>query len=420
MYEFGRILDCFFLCPPVAVNAIAFGWMHIWHERRLAAARRLIGRTTLAGLTLGLMAGCASPAPPLPPSLKLPQVATGLTATRVGDTVMLAWTTPSRTTDKLLIAGQMEAVVCRDTTVAARPPALRTGKSEIAAACSPAVLQLPVVPGASQATDALPASLTTGAAGLLAYRVQLLNSMGHTAGPSAPVYAASGPAPQPVRELRVHAARQGAVLEWRPEPQPDTGSDESVELDRLTVAAPPAAAAKSGPLGSSKEPKEAHFHAAGSVGPSDPGGTVDRSAAIGHTYEYTAQRVRTVTVDGQTLELRSVPSAAVTVMVADVFPPEPPAGLVTAPGMATEGATTAPAIDLSWDPEMEPRLAGYRVYRRDADGAAWTLLTAEPVRVAAYHDRTVASGRRYAYRVTAVSDAGVESAAGAEAAETAP
>ena len=393
--------------------------MHIWQERRFAA-----GWITLAGLTLGLTAGCASPGTPLPPSLKLPQAVTGLTATRVGDSVMLAWTTPSRTTDKLLIAGPMEAVVCRDTAVAVavRPPAPRTGKSEIAAACSPAVLRLPVVPGASQATDALPASLTGGAAGLLSYRVQMLNSMGHTAGPSAPVYVASGAAPQAVRELRGHAARQGAVLEWRPEPQPDTVSDESVELDRLTVAAPPATAAKSGPLGTPKEPKEAHFHAAGSVGPSDPGGTLDRSAAYGHTYEYIAQRVRTVTVDGQTLELRSVPSAAVTVVVADIFPPEPPAGLVAAPGVATAGATTAPAIDLSWDPETgtERRLAGYRVYRRDGDGTAWRLLTAEPVRVAAYRDLTVASGRRYAYRVTAVSDAGVESAAGAEAAETAP
>jgi len=68
--------------------------MHIWQERRFAA-----GWITLAGLTLGLTAGCASPGTPLPPSLKLPQAVTGLTATRVGDSVMLAWTTPSRTTN---------------------------------------------------------------------------------------------------------------------------------------------------------------------------------------------------------------------------------------------------------------------------------------------------------------------------------
>ena len=37
----------------------------------------------------------------------------------------------------------------------------------------------------------------------------------------------------------------------------------------------------------------------------DAGGTVDRTAQIGHSYRYTAQRVRSVELAGQKLEVRS-------------------------------------------------------------------------------------------------------------------
>jgi fibronectin type 3 domain-containing protein len=144
---------------------------------------------------------------------------------------------------------------------------------------------------------------------------------------------------------------------------------------------------------------------------------------MGHTYRYTAQRVRPVRVGGQTLEVRSVPTAAVTVAMRDEFPPDAPTGLVAVPGFAGEtDAARRPAIDLSWEPNAEPRIAGYRVYRRDSDAAAeaWQRLNAELVAVAAYRDATVVAGHRYAYRVTAVNEAGRESAQSGDAVETAP
>ncbi len=203
------------------------------------------------------------------------------------------------------------------------------------------------------------------------------------------------------------------------------------------------------------------------TGAADSGGMIDRTAQIGDTYRYTAQRVRSVVAGGQTLELHSEPSAAVTVAMLDVFPPEAPVGLVALPSFASNPAASSPvagkpsaqpsaqgavqgtvqsagqgaaqaaaqaaeeaapqsrlpAIDLSWEPDMEPRVVGYRVYRRDLDGGApdaWRLLDPEVVPVAAYRDLTVAAGQRYAYRVTAVSDAGYESARSDEAVETAP
>jgi hypothetical protein len=161
-------------------------------------------------------------------------------------------------------------------------------------------------------------------------------------------------------------------------------------------------------------------------GEAKDGGAIDHTAAIGHTYSYTAQRVRTVALGGLKLEVRSAPSAAVTVEMRDVFPPDVPSGLVAVPGFTAvrDGAQTQrPAIDLSWQPVMEARVAGYRVYRRDLGGATpevWTRVGAELVTVPAYRDATVAAGHRYAYRVTAVSEAGNESAPSGEVVEIAP
>jgi hypothetical protein len=428
-----------FVQPNRSMDAIAFGWMNIWEDRVGSGGRwrRLAARTgAIAAAAALLLAGCASPGPPLPPSLKLPEVATDLTARRVGDQVMLHWTTPTRTTDKLLIRGTVTAEICRAAAAGgaeaqaatARKPE-RTAASECAA-----VLRETVTPGASDAVDPLPEALTQGPARLLEYRVQLKNAAGRTAGPSPVAVAAAGAAPGMVEELHATAAKQGVVLEWRR----DAGSGETVELERTTVSvsgAPAAASQRRDALPDvGKEPAESHFRAGEAAGGMDAGGTVDRTAEIGATYRYTGQRVRSVAVGGQTLELRSAPSAAATVVVRDVFPPEAPAGLVAAPGFTGEADAQKPAIDLSWDPNPEPRVAGYRVYRRDADhpseqrplagdpgeGGAWTRLDAELVREASYRDGTVVAGRSYAYRVTAVSDAGNESAPSAEVTETAP
>ena len=197
---------------------------------------------------------------------------------------------------------------------------------------------------------------------------------------------------------------------------------------------------KGGLPGVAKEPSELRFRAGGGLG--DAGGTIDSTAQIGHAYRYTAQRVRTVVLGGQKLELRGVPSVEVTVAVRDVFPPEAPVGLAAVPGFAGEpsvgqapGQSAAqtgeqaapqiqrPAIDLSWEPDLEPRVAGYRVYRRDLDGDAasvWQQLGSELMPMAAYRDLSVVAGRRYAYRVTAVSEAGNESAPSGVVVETAP
>jgi hypothetical protein len=152
----------------------------------------------------------------------------------------------------------------------------------------------------------------------------------------------------------------------------------------------------------------------------DPGGTIDHTAQMGESYQYTAQRVRTVSLGGHTLELRSAVSPPVTVAMHDTFPPRAPSGLEAVPG----GATAADrSIDLSWTPDTDADLAGYFVYRQEVDPqgqvtSTVTRLNITPVAGPAYRDQTALAGHRYAYRVTAVDTAGNESAPSADVQET--
>jgi hypothetical protein len=392
----------------------------------------------LAALAVGCAVGCASPRPPRPPSLDLPETVKDLTAARVGDEVRLHWTTPTNTTDRIAVKGAMTADICRTTMTPAAP----------APTCT-SIKRMPVVPGPAQTSDTLPASLTTDPPALLAYRVQILNAHGHSAGPSPEAFAAAGAAPPPVEQLRATATRDGAMLEWRSQ-----DSSAAVELDRLPVGPngevigppPPKPASKSSPRPGGKKADKATKPASAPAppptppakpllaappapievklrapaNPADAGGTIDSTAVSGQTFRYTAQRVRSVTLEGHSLELRSSTSPPVTVVMRDIFPPSAPSGLEAVPGGATPSDRS---IDLSWTPNSDADLAGYFVYRQDIDphGAVTgtvTRLNTTPVVGPAYRDQTALAGRRYAYHVTAVDTAGNESAPSADVQET--
>jgi hypothetical protein len=388
--------------------------------------------SAVAVLLVAFAAGCASPGPPQPPSLNLPEVVKDLTAERVGDVVHLHWTTPDMTTDRIEIKGAMTAEICRITVTPSTPQP----------ACIP-VTRLPVQSGPTHAEEVLPPNLTVDPPALLAYRVQLFNVHEHSAGLSSEAFAAGGAAPPPVEQLHATPTRDGAMLEWQP-----TNSSAPVELDRLplgpdgiaveppqrkaptkssrpTIKKTPPSHPKPPPASS---PKPLQINATAPIEvklrtpieSADPAGTVDHTAQMGETYQYTAQRVRTASLGGHTLELRSAVSPPVTVAMRDTFPPPAPSGLEAVPG----GATAADrSIDLSWTPDTDADLAGYFVYRQEVDlqgqvTGTVTRLNITPVVGPAYRDQTALAGHRYAYRVTAVDTAGNESAPSADVQET--
>ncbi len=381
-----------------------------------------------AGLSLlmALVTGCASPGPPRAPSLHLPQPVKELSAERRGDVVVLRFATPQRTTLDEPVMEAVTATLCRS---------VGTGPC-VATASYPGKV---AIAGEVEWTDALPAGLASGPSRAVAYRIEVFNVAGRSAGPSSAAWVMAGEAPKAVEGLSVTGSRDGVVLRWAPDP---TGSGE-VLVRRVAVevrAAVKAEAARQPEMAAEKKAQQRKkkrvgqsgasvagvtpverdgsvwLHAAmsGGGGAVDNGGMVDATASADVAYRYTAVRSRTVMLDGRSLELRSVTSAPATVTLHDVFPPAAPKGLLAAAFPLPQGDGVA--VDLVWQPNGERDLAGYNVYRQalGADGAvtgSMVKLSATPVQTLVFHDVGVVRGRGYRYTVTAVDAKGNESAA---------
>jgi fibronectin type 3 domain-containing protein len=190
--------------------------------------------------------------------------------------------------------------------------------------------------------------------------------------------------PQPVTALSIEPSQKALDLTWQAPAQTLTGRPAGlVESYRVYRH-------ESGP---------------GTVGKPEPfkpigvtHGTTfaDSDFEFGRLYSY---RVRAqVSENGSTAE--SADSPPVEIMPKDVFPPAAPAGLT--------GLYTADAVELIWTPNLEPDLAGYNVYRREA-GQQSVRLNSELVRSALYRDTTVTPGHHYFYYVTAEDLSGNES-----------
>lgn len=91
----------------------------------------------------------------------------------------------------------------------------------------------------------------------------------------------------------------------------------------------------------------------------------------------------------------SSPQACITPQ--DTYPPAAPTSLaaIAAPG----------AINLIWDPNTDPDLAGYVVLRAEAPGDTLQPITKEPITTTTFRDESVRPGVRYVYAVVAVDRA---------------
>jgi fibronectin type 3 domain-containing protein len=122
----------------------------------------------------------------------------------------------------------------------------------------------------------------------------------------------------------------------------------------------------------------------------------DATIEYGKTYDYMVQSVEKL----GTAYAESERSDQKPIKPIDTFAPAAPTGLTAVPG--------ARSIDLVWDRNTEKDFAGYRVFR---DGRQ----IAEGVTAPAFSDRDVKPGTRYRYEVSALDNAGNESAKSAAA-----
>jgi|HubBroStandDraft_3_1064219.scaffolds.fasta_scaffold01093_13 hypothetical protein len=135
---------------------------------------------------------------------------------------------------------------------------------------------------------------------------------------------------------------------------------------------------------------------------------LDSGAAFGQSYIYTV-----TTVDAADPKVESAVRTEREIKYVDRFPPPVPTELVAI-------AETPTRVRLVWKPVEAADLAGYLVYRQGPAGGDFVRLTERPVTAPGYVDPTVAAGQSYTYRVTAIDQAGNESAPGAPVRVTTP
>ncbi|MCX7603755.1 MAG: hypothetical protein N2036_06745 [Bryobacteraceae bacterium] len=122
---------------------------------------------------------------------------------------------------------------------------------------------------------------------------------------------------------------------------------------------------------------------------------LDEEAQYGNAYEYAVQQV----VETGAAPALSELSAVARIEYEDRFPPAPPSGLraIAGPG----------AVELSWERNTEPDWKAYQVWRAENGGGLVRL--GGPQAASVFSDTTAVSGRRYRYAVSAIDEKGNES-----------
>lgn len=348
-----------------------------------------------------LTAGCGAPGEPQPPTPPIPQAVADLTAKQAGDGVLLTFTMPGKTTlgDRLQQVPTFE--VLRG---ALRPDGLPDPKSFRVVDTVPGALVARYSQrGQVQFIDPVaPTDPQLLSGQLFVYRVRTLFSAKHPSPESKEVTLQLYPVAQRLSALDSTVTEQGIELKWLVPAHTSTGEPlpgvqeyhvYRGELDPATaiVAAGDPLQAKWTsplvPLGATNTPDYR-----------------DSGFDYGKTYAYLVRSV--IASPAGALESSDSPLAIVTPK--DTFPPAAPQNVVAAVQPAPAPGTVA--VELSWSINVEPDLAGYRVYRSQQEGERGSLLTSELLPSPAYRDNSVQSGQRYWYTVTAVDRSGNESA----------
>jgi hypothetical protein len=384
---------------------------------------RLAKSVAVTALCL-LLAGCAQTGPPLPPSLELPKPPTDLRAIRKGNQVTLSWSEPRLTTDRQRARFIGPTLVCRSV------------EPEIAECGNPAGTlpapssNNPHKPGSAHPapqtyTDTLPAAMQQeDASAEVTYAVEVLNRNARGAGLSNRVRVAAVVTLAPPSDLAATLTGDGAVLTWT-----SPGESQSV-ASRLSGQSSGQSSADLAPNFSSLQHRYRIYRREESSGKDAIAGEVpvgeageahftDSSFDWEKTYLYRIAAVSIVKRTDREAQVEGDDSAPVRVVAHDVFPPTVPAGLQA----AYSGEGQKPFVDLIWAPVTNSDLAGYNVYRSEANGSAVNTaikLNSELVKTPSYRDSAVASGNTYSYSVSAVDVRGNESQRSEEASEAVP
>jgi len=363
-----------------------------------------------------LMAGCAQVGPPQPPSLELPKPPIDLRASRKGSQVTLTWSQPTLTADRLGVRYLGPTLVCRNLksvlTACGNPAAILPAPANVPRARKKSSRQKSPPPIPQTYTDTLPSDWQQQDPSVdMIYAVEVLNRNSRGAALSNLVRVPAILTLPPPEDLSADLSGDGVALTWTSAGEPQNISDNSstkpslqfrYRIYRRDESSGKDAIAGEVPV---REAGFAHF--------------TDSSFEWEKTYLYRITAISIVMRPEGEVQVEGDDSAPVHVVAHDIFPPAVPAGLQA----AYSGEGQKPFIDLIWAPVTNTDLAGYNVYRSEANGAAGELLVklnSDLIKSPSYRDLAVADGKTYTYSVTSVDVRGNESQKSEPAGESVP
>jgi hypothetical protein len=251
-------------------------------------------------------------------------------------------------------------------------------------------------------TDSLPPRLLVeNPDAQISYAISVLNGNGRSAGISNTVQVPAVAALPPPSDFRAQAAAEGIILSWTGIPHaPETpGLRYTYRVYRRPDGTNTDTVAGEVPLDASSATQ-----------------FVDHSFDWEATYSYRATVVTLIDREGKSeTQFEGDDTPAIKVFAHDVFPPGVPSGLQA----AFSGSGQQPFIDLIWAPDTDADLAGYNVFRHEAN-AEPAKINSALVNTPAFRDVNVTSGKNYSYSVSAVDVRGNESARSQETIEAVP
>jgi hypothetical protein len=366
--------------------------------------------STAAAFVLGLAAiacaGCGAPGEPVPPQPIVPQAVTDLAARQQGDSVILTFTLPTRSTKNEDLAGFPTVEIYRGS----QAPGVAAHKTStrLVYTIPAALVDTYMAEGRLEFRDPFHAEDLQSAAGAqpgapaattMVYMVRTNAARRHDSADSnvaeTPVY----PAPPPPTNFQANVTEHAIDLAWQ---APASGSAiAGYRVYRGELAAQAAAPASAPP--ETDLAKMKFLAPLALLGPASETSFDDPQFEFAHTYVYSVRSVAQFGPDS----IESADSAPVIVTPRDIFPPAAPTGLEA---IFVPATPTAPAdIELSWSISPESDLAGYNIYRSGQLGTPGRKLNAELLSSPAFRDMDVTTNGHYFYAVSAVDRAGNES-----------
>jgi hypothetical protein len=343
-----------------------------------------------------LASGCAAPGEPTPRRPVVPVAVTDLGARQYGNAFDLTFTLPARSIDREALAEHPTIEIYR----AALPLGAAADKKTAwrLVYTIPSEQVDPYLKGEHvEFRDPLTADDFARAAGSsIAYKVRTRASKARASEDSNVVTARVYAPPEAPRDIHVDVAESALIVSWTDAPVPPGASSRAYRVCRGVVDS----GQEKLPPDLSQAKLKTPLELAGSSPSTD---FRDSHFEFGTQYVYTVRSVAQFGADF----VESADSAPAIVTPRDTFPPAAPIGLEITIVPATP---QAPAyVELSWAISPEGDLAGYSVYRSEAEDAPGERVSAETLPSPTFRDISVVPGKRYYYRVSALDRAGNES-----------